>query len=67
MRIMRILSEMFNKKEKKLYKIVYRALGTIMPVTTIVEAKDEFDAFNKFYKLCKPDSVDIHSVEEYKV
>ena len=52
-------------KKKKLYKIVYKLLATY---TTIISAKDEHQAIEKFYKMTKY-GIDptILSFEEYKV
>lgn len=52
-------------KKKKLYKIVYKLLATY---TTIISAKDEHQAIEKFHKMTKH-GIDptILSFEEYKV
>ena len=55
---------MFGRK-KKMYKIVYELLNRY---TTIIEAKDEFQALRKFHKQTKygiPPT--IISFEEYKI
>jgi hypothetical protein len=52
-------------KKKKLYKIVYEQLVTY---TTIISAKDEHQALNKFHKMTQYGIVpSIISFEEYKI
>lgn len=53
-------------KQKKLYKIVYELLARY---TTIVEAKDEYQALKKFKKETKNTGIipTIISFEEYKL
>ena len=50
-------------KKKKLYKIVYRLLGEH---NTIIEAKDEFEAIEKFNEKRGKEPHTIVSFEEYK-
>ena len=54
------------KKKKKLYKIVYQLLNTY---TTIIEAKDEYQALKKFKKEVEYSSAipTIISFEEYSI
>jgi len=52
-------------KRKKMYKIVYRQLNTY---TTIIEARDEFQALKKFHRMTQYGiTPSIISFEEYKL
>lgn len=57
-----MVTDMFKKK--KLYKIVYRML---VEHSTIIEAKDEFQAIKKFNKKMVGLIHEIVSFEEYKI
>ena len=51
-------------KKKKLYKITYKMLCTY---TTIIAAKDEFQALRKFYRMTINCNASIISFEEYNM
>lgn len=51
---------------KRMYKVVYRMLNTY---TTIVEARNEFQAIRKFHKMTRDSGItpSIISFEEYRI